>query len=244
MTYRGFATTTASDIPDHLDGDEGLMTSWTTCTRYLTPVNCVPGSNTIHEAGGLCRGCCTLDKPIVFLGERDHVPFSTRTDDDRSSDHYKRLVRFGIADVETVIENGQSLFDEEGQRQEKRHDEHHHEPGPMILGTDWNIIKRIFVPADGEFWTAALPPSKVERSGGGGNKVISLEETRAAFQRGGFSIVINRLQRRWRSVSEISLALEDALGHPVNANLYMTPPGSQGFEAHFDWMDGAHCKNT
>lgn len=68
--------------------------------------------------------------------------------------------------------------------------------------------------------------------------MVSLAEARRAFQRGGFSLVINRLQRRWRGVSRVSLALEDVLGHPVNANLYMTPPESQGFEAHFDWMDG------
>lgn len=68
--------------------------------------------------------------------------------------------------------------------------------------------------------------------------MVSLAEARRAFQRGGFSVVINRLQRRWRGVSRVSLALEDVLGHPVNANLYMTPPESQGFEAHFDWMDG------
>ena len=115
---------------------------------------------------------------------------------------------------------------------------------------DWKIIKRVFVHADGEFWTAGLPPRATKRSealvaeGGGGvgseGRVVSLAEARAAFQKGGFSVVINRLQRRWRGVAEVALALEDVLGHPVNANLYMTPPGSQGFEAHFDWMDGGY----
>ncbi len=79
--------------------------------------------------------------------------------------------------------------------------------------------------------------------GGGGaeeGRVVSLKEAREAFQRGGFSLVINRLQRRWRAVWRVSRALEDVLGQPVNANLYMTPPRSQGFEAHFDWMDGAY----
>lgn len=160
----------------------------------------------------------------------------------------------------------------------------------------------MFVEADGEFWTASLPPSPAPapkknkrqehvpsssggssggagtapssiskgglkkgavrsdntdlNSGGDGDgggdggadnngkeaaatgRGIPFSEVNAAFNRGGFSVVINRLQRRWRALSEISLALEDVLGHPVNANLYMTPPNSQGFEAHFDWMDG------
>ncbi|CAM9986947.1 unnamed protein product [Ascophyllum nodosum] len=151
----------------------------------------------------------------------------------RSPDHYQRVMKFGIGDVDTIIENGVAHAGEQEQ---------------MILGRDWKIIKRVFVHADGEFWTAGLPPRATKRSealvaeGGGGvgseGRVVSLAEARAAFQKGGFSVVINRLQRRWRGVAEVALALEDVLGHPVNANLYMTPPGSQGFEAHFDWMDG------
>lgn len=52
-------------------------------------------------------------------------------------------------------------------------------------------------------------------------------------------MVINRLQQRCRGVVDVVRELEDVLGHLVNANTYMTPPGSQGFEVHFDWMDGA-----
>lgn len=118
-------------------------------------------------------------------------------------------------------------------------------PPNDVPPSDWNIIKRVFVQADGEFWTAALPPSETggpdpaaRETGVGGGRKVSLTEVHAAFQRGGFSVVINRLQRRWRGVAEVALALEDVLGHPVNANLYMTPPSCQGFEAHFDWMDG------
>lgn len=132
-------------------------------------------------------------------------------------------------------------------------------PPARESGKDWNIIKRVFMHADGEFWTAGLPPSPAEkkeqtrvergeRGGGergegegrrgGEGRVVSLEEARKAFRRGGFSVVINRLQRRSRAVSRVALALEDVLGQPVNANLYMTPPEGQGFEAHFDWMDG------
>lgn len=132
---------------------------------------------------------------------------------------------------------------------------------PSCPSSDWNIIKRVFNPEDGEFWTAHLPApspnsltqndisisSADSNSGveGGATRSgrVTLEEARSAFQRGGFSLVINRLQKRWRSVADVSLALEDVLGHPVNANMYMTPAGRQGFEAHFDWMDGTRKKN-
>lgn len=117
------------------------------------------------------------------------------------------------------------------------------------IGTcsDWNIVRRVFKHTDGEFWTAGLPLSAVqkqknqeggEEGGGEEGGRVSPEDARKAFQRGGFSLVINRLQRRSRSVSRVALALEDVLGQLVNANLYMTPPQRQAFEAHFDWMDG------
>lgn len=121
-------------------------------------------------------------------------------------------------------------------------------------------MKRVFNPQDGEFWTAAFTaPSPSEHQLPATNRAtsatttldqtrkgkspsdsgrISLDQVRGAFNRGGFSVVINRLQRRWRGVAGVTLAMEEVLGHPVNANLYMTPSGSQAFEAHFDWMDG------
>ncbi|CAN0199408.1 unnamed protein product, partial [Discosporangium mesarthrocarpum] len=75
--------------------------------------------------------------------------------------------------------------------------------------------------------------------GGGASKsLVSLEDAHVAFGRLGFSVVINQLQRRWRRVAEVCLPVEEALGHPVNVNMYLTPWGHQGFESHFDSMDG------
>jgi hypothetical protein len=38
-------------------------------------------------------------------------------------------------------------------------------------------------------------------------------------------------------VRRLAEAFESELGHRVSVNLYLTPPGAQGFEAHYDWMD-------
>ncbi|AKQ64443.1 cupin 4 family protein [Myxococcus hansupus] len=63
-----------------------------------------------------------------------------------------------------------------------------------------------------------------------------LEQVQAAW-REGFTLVINRLGRFWEPVGRFCAAVEEELHHPVGANLYMTPPGAQGFKAHFDVMD-------
>ncbi|HEV3006522.1 MAG TPA: cupin domain-containing protein [Pirellulales bacterium] len=42
------------------------------------------------------------------------------------------------------------------------------------------------------------------------------------------------MQHRWPAVAELCRNLEAVFHCPVHANLYLTPPGSQGFAAHFD----------
>ena len=54
----------------------------------------------------------------------------------------------------------------------------------------------------------------------------------------GFSLIFNRLNYRWGSVAGITRAVSAVMGHAiVNANLYLTPAGAQGFNRHFDEMD-------
>jgi ribosomal protein L16 Arg81 hydroxylase len=55
----------------------------------------------------------------------------------------------------------------------------------------------------------------------------------AAYNSGG-TINVNMIQRRWPAIGAWCRALEEELSHHVSANLYLTPPESQGFEAHFD----------
>lgn len=53
----------------------------------------------------------------------------------------------------------------------------------------------------------------------------------------GYTLVVNNLGRLWEPVAQFAAALTEELHHPVDVNLYYTPPGSQGFEAHYDVMD-------
>ena len=54
---------------------------------------------------------------------------------------------------------------------------------------------------------------------------------------GGATIVFQGLQRYWEPLRQLVRGLEQELGHPCQANAYLTPPGSQGFALHRDTHD-------
>jgi ribosomal protein L16 Arg81 hydroxylase len=53
----------------------------------------------------------------------------------------------------------------------------------------------------------------------------------------GATIVLQGLHRLWPPLIDFVRALTDDLGHPVQANAYITPPAAQGFEPHYDVHD-------
>ena len=53
----------------------------------------------------------------------------------------------------------------------------------------------------------------------------------------GATVVLQGLQRYWPSLADLVARLELELGHPCQANAYLTPPGSQGFAVHSDSHD-------
>lgn len=63
-----------------------------------------------------------------------------------------------------------------------------------------------------------------------GRKVLDLFEA-------GASLVLQGLHRYWPPLAELVRSLELELGHPCQANAYLTPPGSQGFAVHSDTHD-------
>lgn len=53
----------------------------------------------------------------------------------------------------------------------------------------------------------------------------------------GATVVLQGLHRYWPALTRLVRELELALGHPCQANAYLTPPGSQGFALHSDTHD-------
>lgn len=53
----------------------------------------------------------------------------------------------------------------------------------------------------------------------------------------GASIVLQGLHRLWPPVIDFVRALVTDLGHPVQANAYVTPPDNRGFDPHYDVHD-------
>lgn len=54
---------------------------------------------------------------------------------------------------------------------------------------------------------------------------------------GGASIVLQGLHRLWPPLIDFVRAMVDDVGHPVQANAYITPPNGQGFDPHYDVHD-------
>lgn len=59
----------------------------------------------------------------------------------------------------------------------------------------------------------------------------------AALFADGATIVLQGLHRTWPPIIDHVTRLTEELGHPVQANAYITPPSSRGFAAHYDVHD-------
>ena len=85
-----------------------------------------------------------------------------------------------------------------------------------------------------------LPASRFTRSATlAGSPLTGLVDGRkvlALFDEGA-TVVLQGLHRYWPPLTELVRSLELALGHPCQANAYLTPPGSQGFARHSDSHD-------
>ena len=53
----------------------------------------------------------------------------------------------------------------------------------------------------------------------------------------GATVVFQGLHRYWAPIGDLIASLELELGHPCQANAYLTPPGAQGFAVHSDSHD-------
>ena len=85
-----------------------------------------------------------------------------------------------------------------------------------------------------------LPSSSYTRSATiAGAPLTGLVDARKVVElfAGGATLVLQGLHRYWPPLTELVRDLELLLGHPCQANAYLTPPGSQGFALHEDDHD-------
>lgn len=85
-----------------------------------------------------------------------------------------------------------------------------------------------------------LPASRFTRGGSiAGTPLTGLVDPRKVMDlyAAGATLVLQGLHRYWPPLTELVRALELELGHPCQANAYLTPPDSQGFARHQDAHD-------
>ena len=86
----------------------------------------------------------------------------------------------------------------------------------------------------------AIPPGRYTRSARTGRSQIDdlIDPGRVLdLFADGATIVLQGLQRWWEPAARFCRDLELALGHPLQANAYLTPPGAAGLAPHHDTHD-------
>ncbi|MDP9408817.1 MAG: cupin domain-containing protein, partial [Actinomycetota bacterium] len=73
----------------------------------------------------------------------------------------------------------------------------------------------------------------------GNRRLTDLSDSARVAERfaAGHSVVLNALHRIHPPVADFCRELAAELGHPTQVNVYVTPPGAQGFKAHHDTHD-------
>ena len=124
---------------------------------------------------------------------------------------------------------------------------HHTDPAALtgLLGLDDidHLLTEVALRApalrlaqDGE----VLPTSRFSRSATmAGSPLTGLVDPRKVLDlfEGGATVVLQGLHRYWPPLTRLVRDLELELGHPCQANAYLTPPGAQGFARHSDTHD-------
>jgi uncharacterized RmlC-like cupin family protein len=85
-----------------------------------------------------------------------------------------------------------------------------------------------------------LPEGSYTKSGRIGSRAVSdLADPGLVFEqfRGGATIVLQSVHRYWAPLTRFCRELELALTHPVQVNIYVTPPASRGLGVHHDGHD-------
>jgi bifunctional lysine-specific demethylase and histidyl-hydroxylase NO66 len=86
---------------------------------------------------------------------------------------------------------------------------------------------------------STFPDSSFTSSAGVGATISDQLDDTALWRKfaDGATLVLQALHRTWEPVAEFSTTLSTELGHPVQANAYITPPQNRGFDDHYDVHD-------
>ncbi|SEC08854.1 Cupin superfamily protein [Streptomyces sp. 2131.1] len=86
---------------------------------------------------------------------------------------------------------------------------------------------------------ATLPDASFTSPAGVGATIADQADDTALWREfaDGATLVLQALHRTWAPVGDFTAALAAELGHPVQANAYVTPPQNRGFDAHYDVHD-------
>ncbi|MFE9249066.1 cupin domain-containing protein [Streptomyces sp. NPDC007088] len=86
---------------------------------------------------------------------------------------------------------------------------------------------------------STLPESAFTSAAGVGATVPDQLDDTALWREfaDGATLVLQALHRTWSPVAEFTARLGTELGHPVQANAYVTPPQNRGFDDHYDVHD-------
>ncbi|MEV5607399.1 cupin domain-containing protein [Streptomyces sp. NPDC052225] len=86
---------------------------------------------------------------------------------------------------------------------------------------------------------ATLPDASFTAPAGAGASIADQVDDTAVWRAfaDGATLVLQALHRTWEPVADLVARLGTELGHPVQANAYVTPPQNRGFDHHYDVHD-------
>jgi hypothetical protein len=102
-----------------------------------------------------------------------------------------------------------------------------------FLRTDAARHPRVTMADGGRQGSAAIPQDEYLQTEG---SRIDLPRLLARHDAGG-SLVVSQFHELHAPLAQFCRGLEKVFLHPVQANIYLTPPGAQGFRVHFDTHD-------
>jgi hypothetical protein len=101
-----------------------------------------------------------------------------------------------------------------------------------FLRTDAARTPRVAMADSARTGSAAVPEEEYAREDGR----IELALLFARFDAGA-TLVVSQFHEHHEPLARFCRGLEQAFLHPVQANIYLTPPGAQGFRPHYDTHD-------